>query len=233
MYAYDGPSVLDGAPIVALLTQASANVKTGDVCTLWILAKNEAPHVAQRTGADAAVCGTCPLRPANGGGCYVTTFQGPRSTWRAHRDSGASTGTDEQVATYIGGRTLRLGGYGDPAALPFDVVSRLVASCSNVLGYTHQWRTCDQRFARVCMASVASESEAAEAHALGWRTFRVRTGADRGRTMAREITCPASAEAGKRRTCAECGACDGNGARPGRASIAIDAHGASAKRAAR
>src|SRR5277367_4190888 len=78
---YRGPSMLGGgAPIVAILTGThgrSHNSKTGGMAQLWILP------------ADVAVCGSCPLRPSGGGEvtCYVRTFQGPLSTWKANRDA--------------------------------------------------------------------------------------------------------------------------------------------------
>lgn len=72
-----GPSRLTGDPVVCLVTglQApSSNAKTGPMLQTWILAQDEAPHVAQASGADEAVCGDCPMRPilaklAKKGGC--------------------------------------------------------------------------------------------------------------------------------------------------------------------
>ena len=46
---------------------------------------------------------------------------------------------------------------------------------------------------------------------------------------AREIVCPASPEGGDRRQCITCQACDGAGANPSRASIAIIVHGPAAR----
>lgn len=63
---WEGPSRLDGAPIVLIATgmrRGSSNEKTGPMVQTWILRQDVAPHVAQRTGADASVCGDCPLRP--------------------------------------------------------------------------------------------------------------------------------------------------------------------------
>jgi hypothetical protein len=77
------------------------------------------------------------------------------------------------------------------------------------------------------MASVDTPSEYADAHAAMWRTFRVRLESDP--LAPRESTCPASAEAGHKVNCAQCGAC--NGAGSGRkGTIAIVAHGALARR---
>jgi hypothetical protein len=83
------------------------------------------------------------------------------------------------------------------------------------------------------MASVDSEAEATEAHAMGWRTFRVSDPVT-WRKMPGEGLCPASYEAGKRTTCVDCGLCSGTAGK-GRASIVIPDHssaGDAAKRRA-
>src|SRR5277367_6348937 len=130
---YRGPSMLGGgAPIVAILTGThgrSHNSKTGGMAQLWILP------------ADVAVCGSCPLRPSGGGEvtCYVRTFQGPLSTWKANRD--APVRLDEALVSLRRyGVGLRLGAYGDPAALPEDVVTALAGAAAGGTAYSHAWR---------------------------------------------------------------------------------------------
>ena len=62
---YDGPSAIDGAPIVAILTglaNASRNTGTGDMLQVYILRSDMMPEAARHTGADAASCGTCSMR---------------------------------------------------------------------------------------------------------------------------------------------------------------------------
>jgi hypothetical protein len=56
------------------------------------------------------------------------------------------------------------------------------------------------------MASADTIDEAARANLLGMRVFRVSIGLD---VQANEASCPASAEAGKRSTCAKCTLCSG------------------------
>lgn len=63
---WEGPSPLDGKTIGVLATLDSDNVKTGRSVQIWILRKDIAPHVAQRTGDDRSVCGNCPNRPKLG-----------------------------------------------------------------------------------------------------------------------------------------------------------------------
>lgn len=43
---YEGPSVLDGAPIVAIATMSTKNAKTGAMVQTWILRANMAPLAA-------------------------------------------------------------------------------------------------------------------------------------------------------------------------------------------
>ncbi len=78
---YEGPSAINGDPIVAILTLNSTNKKTGNMAQLWILHKDIPPHIAQKTGDDNAICGDCPIKKE----CYVLTFQGPLSVWNAYK----------------------------------------------------------------------------------------------------------------------------------------------------
>ncbi len=62
---YEGPSQLDGRPIVCIVTgfrAASDNVKTGDMLQTWILLRNIDPQEATLNGSDFSVCGDCALR---------------------------------------------------------------------------------------------------------------------------------------------------------------------------
>jgi hypothetical protein len=125
------------------------------------------------------------------------------------------------------GRMVRMGSYGDPAAVPVAIWQAMMARVAAKTGYTHQWHT--GRFDGLqafCMASCDTASEHTVAKALGWRTFRVRL-ADEP-LMAREIVCPASKEAGAKTSCDACKACGGNTAKA-RVDIAIMAHGAASK----
>ena len=40
---YQGPSLLDGNPIVAIATTASRNVKTGSMVSIWIMRQDIDP----------------------------------------------------------------------------------------------------------------------------------------------------------------------------------------------
>jgi hypothetical protein len=80
------------------------------------------------------------------------------------------------------------------------------------------------------MLSADSLADAQEAWANGRRTFRVVASVS-DIVRGKEILCPASKEAGKRTTCAQCKLCAG--ASIAAKSIAIPAHGAGATYAAR
>ena len=226
---YRGPSVLDGAPIAVIAIVKSSNRKTGDMVQTYILRSDIEPHKAIKSGEDSSICGNCRHRPSKGGTCYVLTFQGPLSVYRAMQRGRYPDATPEEVARPIAGRMVRLGTYGDPMAAPFTVWRDLVQHASGRTGYSHQW---DNPFISatqwrgvmdLCMASVDTGREAANASQTGLRYFRIRR-ADQP-LGPREFVCPASHEAGKRLTCSTCGACNG-GSRG--ASPVIIAHGSKA-----
>ena len=129
------------------------------------------------------------------------------------------------VAEFLAGRVVRLGSYGDPAAVPSHVWRALVHKAKGWVGYTHQWRI-RESLHNLCMASVDDPKEYEEAKAMGWRTFRVRTADEQ--LMTREIMCPAADEAGNKTTCEKCRLCAGT-SKPAK-DIAIIVHGAKARR---
>ncbi len=224
MVIYEGPSVLNGAPIVAIVTGLAApstNRKTGPMAQLWILDATEEPHKAVKSGADESVCGDCPAR---GKWCYVTTFQGPLSIWRTWKRGGYQ----KYNPALLVGVVLRFGAYGDPAAVPIETIREIGRKVRRFTGYTHAWRYCDSDFQHYCMASVDTVSDQTEAAGRGWRTFRVAT-PDTGKLRG-EVVCPASDEAGHKITCHDCGACDGRRRPKVKSNIVIQAHGAKTKR---
>lgn len=232
---YEGPSLLNGAPIVVIanrITDASNNAKTGAMVQTFIIPANVNPVNALKSGADAAVCGDCMHRPANNGSCYVNVGHSVASVYGAYtRERYARPGIDYDPAiipALFRGAIVRLGTYGDPTAAPFQIWRATTVQAAGVSGYTHQWR--DARFAAfklLCMASADSENDANDAHALGWRTFRVK--GPQAEKLSGEVTCPASKEAGQKTVCASCKACGGERSKA-RASIVINAHGPTAKR---
>lgn len=234
---YRGPSEIDGAPIVVIATGVksgrSRNAKTGNLIQTWIMRADMQPTDAIHNGADESICGTCPHRgeivPDGEGGtrnkgrsCYVKTFQAPLNVWRTWKAGKYPLCGDNAAGEVFAGLRVRVGSYGDPAAVPFRVWERITGG-ERGTGYTHRWRDADPRLASICMASADSLDEAREAQAQGWRTFRVGSKAES--LVKGEFLCPASEEAGKVTDCAACRACSGLSA-PNRASVFIPVHGA-------
>ena len=63
---YEGPSELDGSPIVVIINKiwaASKNGKTGALVQSFIIRSDINPVEALKTGDDAAICGHCIHRP--------------------------------------------------------------------------------------------------------------------------------------------------------------------------
>ena len=228
---YRGPSPIDGAPIVAIATLKSVNAKTGDMIQTWILREDVSPLDAIATGADASICGNCAHRGRNGKSrtCYVDIGKSPSSVWSAyHRGQYIDLSDDPDTAAHlINGRIVRMGAYGDPAMVPVKQWRMLLAAAAGRTGYTHAWRRMwAQALRPYVMASVDSVQEQDIARAMGWRTFRVRTETEP--LQSNEFACPASPEAGNKKQCITCKACDGAD-RPGKASAAIIVHGAMAR----
>lgn len=223
---YRGPSLLTDELIVGVISgldEGSMNKKTGPIAQAWILVPDEPPMEAVRAGRDAAICGDCALRGDAGHNrkCYVHPWLAANQVWKQVRDGVYPDVDWPDLAAVLEGRYLRLGAYGDPAAIPFDVWRQALTLADGWVGYTHQWRRCDARFQTLTMASVDTAAECDEARAAGWRTFRVRPFDTP--LLAEEIVCPASEEAGFKTTCQACQLCRGT-ATPAR-SIAIHPHG--------
>lgn len=233
---WEGPSEIDGSPIMVIATglkTASSNAKTGNLIQTWILRSDIHPQEAANTGEDFAICGNCPHRGEIVDGknvnraCYVTIFQAPRNIYETAKRGRYDRVTQKAARAIFAGRSVRLGAYGDPAAVPFRVWRKVLGEAASGTGYTHQWKTCDSRFAEFCMASADNVQEGKEAQALGFRTFRVGTKAE-SMVKGIEFLCPASKEAGVKTNCAACLACGGTSSK-NRASVFIPAHGSTAK----
>lgn len=212
---YEGPSEIDGRPIKGYITGNSSNRKTGNMLQTWIVVAGMTPNEACKSGADESICGNCIHRPKNLGTCYVLTHQAPTAIQRH---------PPRPLSNTLNGTPLRLGAYGDPTAIPFGrwLTLMMQKGTLNHTGYTHQWRTCDQRFKTLCMASVDTEEEYNEATAMGWRTYRVKREGDP--CLKGEIYCPSH----KGVQCADCRLCSGTTSNSTK-NIAIDIHGSKHK----
>ena len=220
---YQGPSKLDGKPIVVVatgLTKTSANGKTGDMVQTWILRADIAPHEAIKTGDDESICGNCPLRGINGKerACYVVTHQAPLSVYRAFHKGNYPEATHADLIALAANRMVRLGSYGDPAAVPTQVWAMFTQGTKGWTGYTHQWATASD-LKPYTMASCETEEDRAEAILQGWRTFRVKT--DDMPLLKNEVVCPATTVG---LSCEACGSCKGTTGQA-KGTIVINVHG--------
>jgi hypothetical protein len=238
---YRGPSLIDGAPIVVIAIDSARNSKTGRMVQTYILRADINPRDANKSGADFSICGSCPHRgtpttdvdakQAKGRSCYVLLGQGVLIAYRAMLRGVYPAATDADAIAAIGaGAMVRLGTYGDPAAVPPAAWNALLRDAAGHTAYSHQAHQAGAAFdAARFMQSADNETDARDAWAAGRRTFRVvQSVADI--VAGSEILCPASKEAGRRVTCSQCKLCGGSSI--GAKSIAIPAHGSGAKYAA-
>lgn len=225
---YHGPSLLNGRPIVAIATglfRPSSNEKTGPMVQAWILDATEEPHVAAKSGNDSSVCGGCRHKPTNDATCYVRVGDAPLSVYRAWKEGGYPQPKD--LGALMAGRKLRIGAYGDPAAVPFEIWEACLSQAEGHTAYTHQWHVADPRLQTIAMASCDDVGDFVHAQSLGWRTFRIRSEVT-DPLLEREIVCPAAPEAGKKTACAYCRICSGTEGKA-RANVAIVVHGSKGK----
>ena len=237
MIIYDGPSMLDGAPIICVATINSKNPKA-DMIQTWIMRKDMSPREASALSLDSSVCGGCQHRHSLNGSCYVQLWQAPRTVYEAYlRGNYDKPSHIKNVTRALATQEIRLGSYGDPVAVPYHVWESLLAqSCGGWTGYTHQWRTCDREFSGIVMASCDSPEDVKLAQSMGYRAFYVRPEGSIVKNVEKVhgvsmIHCRAKADDNV--TCSTCLACDGTraGSKPSTAaSVMIEVHGAMRKR---
>jgi hypothetical protein len=217
--AYEGPSEIDGSPIVVIVNKiddGSKNGKTGAIVQSFIIRSDISPIEALNTGADESICGSCAHRPyliktgeSEEPPCYVNVGRSVLAVFNAYKRGRYTKADPATIAKALAGKIVRIGTYGDGAAAPVQMWSQITRYAAGRRGYTHQWDRPDfdvAAWAPLVMASADSIDQAAKANLLGMRVFRVSVGVD---VQAGEAMCPASAEAGKRSTCAKCTLCSG------------------------
>lgn len=216
---WEGNSLLDNSPIAIILTGLhlpSHNPKTGLQIQSWIIQQDYLPTDAIKYGNDTGTCGNCPLKPS----CYIRPM-GINNIWRKYRRGGYPH-LDDNMLNRIKRRhqSLRIGSYGEGTAAPFEIWQPLLSAAANNTGYTHQWRSCDRRWARYLMASIENPKDIAKANAMGWRTFRTILSLDFMEPG--EMLCRNAQD--KDITCEECRLCCGtNGT--AKTNIATPVHG--------
>jgi hypothetical protein len=199
-----------------------ANGKTGDVIQCWIIPRDRDPteECCDHRGP-SSICGDCALRRPRT--CYVNPGMA-RAIWVSCQEGGIDVFPSwPALEQLLEGRVVRLGAYGDPAAVPTFVWKSLVEMADGHLGYTQAWRLeRAQDLQPYCMASVHSREERAEARSRGWRTFRIRLPSEELDTG--EVKCAGSEEGGREQQCITCLRCAGTSGRH-RQDVAIFPHG--------
>lgn len=203
---YRGPSVLDGSPIIVVLIFRSLNDKTGDMMQLYIMRADMSPLEASKRKLDAAICGNCSLRHSLGGACYVVLIHGPLvvyKAWKAGKYPAYTPEHDRRIAS----RKVRLGAYGDPAAVPYSVLEKLTATALGFTGYTHQLKhkNFDPRVLQFCQVSTDTRKQTEQAHAAGNGSYRIVT--DKAHALSFETECLADSHGLE---CRDCMKCDGS-----------------------
>lgn len=188
-----GPSLFDGSEIRAVFYHSTGNPTTGPMDSIAFEPNRE--HQPGDELHPRSTCGDCQLRNPEPGKprCYVCGYHvaeirkiAASPDWFPHT------------------RDVRIGAHGDPASVPAHVLRSMVALYAAHTGYTEEWRNRPD-LRDLCMASVGSEAERAEAKALGWRTFRRLDVGDK--LQPDEALC--RAKNGERVTCSVCGRCSG------------------------
>ena len=218
---WEGASLIDGSPIVLILTgfvNHTLNRKTGRLLQSWIIQQNLVPTDAAKKGLEKGICGDCPLKLSQTGACFVNLLpvNNIYRTYFAGNYPKLSANEIEILKRYR--FPIRIGSYGDPTAVPFDVWEPIISASGRYTGYTHQFHKCDSRWKQYLMASVQSESEACIAQSQGWRTFRII--APDTPLSENEILCSHTQD--DRIQCETCLLCDGASSKP---NIADRVHG--------
>lgn len=225
---YQGPSMLDGEPIFVAAVWSSRNRKTGAMLQTYIMRSDIDPLTASKWGEDASVCGNCRHRgeatmepdrkQAKNRSCYVVLGQGPLMVYKAFKRRAYPAHTTPAKRKAIGlNAMVRIGTYGDGAAVPQHVWDELLSGAAGHTAYTHN----EGDPARY-MISADSLEDAQQAWASKYRTFRIVRSTDEI-VKGKEIECPS--ERGVQ--CVDCRLCSGSATRA--KSIAITVHGGGAK----
>jgi hypothetical protein len=233
---WKGSSLFNGEPIIVIATgfRGVENLKTGNMIQTWIIRQEGNTLGNYISGKDVCICGDCKHRAVASGGwgtCYVNVYQGPYQVSLAYQ-RGSYQELNAFNVHFLKGKKLRLGAYGDPGSVPLEVWENICGLASSWTGYTHAWKKdWVKPYSKFLMASCDNVEETIEARKLGWRTFRIKTQEES--LLKKEFICPASEEAGKKRSCENCLACKGGifnkGMKgqftAGKGTVAITIHG--------
>jgi len=234
---YNGPSVLDGSPIIAVALM-KGNKKTGSGIQIQITRSDMDPRVASKTGCDSSICGDCKhkgvVNPdsdkvlADNRSCYVNIGMGVLNSYRSYLKGGYPdiSNNPEAIAELGRDKFVRVGLYGDGHALPDYVVDTVLKFARNYTAYSHQinHESINKFRNDIYMVSADNLQDAKKHWSNGMRTFRVIRDASEVDTK-NEILCPNHNN--KDITCDKCKLCAGSSINA--KSIANPVHGSGSK----
>ena len=145
--------------------------------------------------------------------------QAPLAVWKSYKKDRYKQATEADIAKAFEGRKVRFGAYGNPSALPIQLIETITRYARGFTGYFHDWHLMPKERAKAYgayfMASTDTESSLAKAQKLGLRTFHVSA-----RKPKDSILCPSVSH---KTQCVDCLLCSGNSKRA--KSIYIAPHG--------
>ena len=206
---------------VLLIAKNKANKKTGHMVQLAILDPSINPEKIDKTVENGQGCDN---RCSAFEGCYVQAFKFHVSSFTRILDDYNSgilpkMSHDEFCKLLqVLGLQVRFGEFGDPAAIPENIIDDIASSCNGWTGYTHYWQVEEfQSLKRYFMASVESKLDYDIAKYLGWNCFYVNGQSDKA---LRIVPCLFDV-LGKQ--CDKCMLCNGTSGK--QVDIVIEAHG--------
>ena len=218
-----GGSLIDGGNVAAIISgmfTPSANDKTGAMAQLTIIKTDEDPIAAMHSGGDFSICGNCKFRknPTTGARrCYVNLGQSILKQYQTLSNAKYPTISphDASLICRANRKNIRLGAYGDMAAIPQHVIRELLAAAgTRSTAYSHQWREdyFDPSVLNVAMASVDSIDEVLELRRRFPNARHYRTAENYNDLMPDEIPCPSKNRTTGERVlqCDDCLLCDGS-----------------------
>jgi hypothetical protein len=215
---WEGPSLIDNQPIALIVTglfNPSCNPKTGVMHQTWILRTDVHPFEAIKNGKDISVCGGCGMKfdpDTLKRLCYVNPITLGQIYTSYLKDKYQPVTINSHSDVWFDLKPLRIGAYGDPAAVPIQVwIDWLDLLKALRIGW-------------FLMASTFNAVEQQQAKDLGWQTYRV---LEIGSALpALAVVCPGSEAGGYVKTCRECLMCRGAAATK---DIVTYAHGGHSK----
>jgi len=218
MILYEGPSRLDESERIVVIATDSGNRKTGPMTQIWILNAEHDPYESIRQRRNKSVCGSCPFqgtwnnkkKKIENRVCYVNLGQAPMSVWKKYKRGGYKKPNAQERCKYLNGRRVRIGAYGDPAAMPLTLLKIIVNESADHTGYSHQLLTIDRsradEIAQYVMCSVDNKAQLAEAERRGYRAFLT---VPKGQSV-EGLSVLQCLNASQGLTCDQCRLCSGN-----------------------